>query len=255
MNSIDKYNELFKTNFVLTDAYLKKHLEHFKILDNLLPPSSTFFMITNTVAGKYEFISSNFEYATGLSKKTMEERGISYFLSLIHPTEIQNWLIIIKELMNFYMQNYEVNKLNKLEFQYNYRIKVGEDKYINILENQVNLISDNRGKPIVGLGHFTVFGNDKPQPMTAVARYLNENNEYETVFRKVFGSKLLEQLISKRELDILRLLALGCNNNEIAEKLFISLYTVQTHRKNMLAKCDAKNTTDLVVKCIRQGIL
>ena len=45
-----------------------------------------------------------------------------------------------------------MNKLaDMLEFQYNYRLKIGEDKYLNLLENQVNLISDDQGKPVVGL--------------------------------------------------------------------------------------------------------
>ncbi len=192
MTPMDQYSELFKTDFELSSKSMKVHLERFKLLDQLLPPSSTFFLITNTQKGTYEFISSNFEYATGLSKSALDVKGIPYFLSLIHPEEIHYWLQIVKELMEFYLTNYEVSWLNRLEFQYNYRLKIGEDKYLNLLENQVNLISDDQGKPVVGLGHFTVYGQGKPQPMKAVARILNENNEYETVFRKVFGSKLLE---------------------------------------------------------------
>jgi DNA-binding CsgD family transcriptional regulator len=255
MTPLDQYMELFKTDFELTSKSMKIHLDRFKLLDNLLPPSSTFFLITNTQKGNYEFISSNFEYATGLSKATLNDKGIPYFLSLIHTEEIHYWLQIVKELMEFYLTNYEKSWLNRLEFQYNYRIKVGEEKYLNILENQVNLISDDQGKPIVGLGHFTVFGRDNPQPMKAVARILNEKNEYETVFRKVYGSKLLEQGITNRELDILRLISLGFANDMIAEKLSISIHTVQTHRKNMLAKSTASTATELVVQCIKEGIL
>jgi len=255
MNNIDQYTELFKTDFKLTNKSMQTHIERFQILDKLLPPSSTFFMITNTNKGNYEFISNNLEYATGLSKTELKEKGIPYFLSLIHPDEIVSWMLIIKELMEFYMVNYEVEDLKKLEFQYNYRLRVDKDKYLNILENQVNLIADDHGKPIVGLGHFTVFGQGKRKPMKAVARFLNSKNEYETVYRKIYGSSLLEEGISNRERDILRLLAIGLTNDQIAEKLFISVHTVKTHRKNMLAKCNVKNITELAVKCMQEGIL
>lgn len=254
-DSLNQYMELFKTDFELTSDLMKVHLDRFKLLDKLLPPSTTFFMITNTQKGTYEFISSNFEYATGLSKKEVKEKGIPHFLSLIHHEEIQYWLQIIKELMGFYLQNYEEISLEKLEFQYNYRLKIADDKYINVLENQVNLISDDQGKPIVGLGHFTVFGKGDQQPLKAVVRLLNDNNEFETVFRKVYGSKLIAQGITNRELDILRLLALGFSNNDIADKLSISPHTVQTHRKNMLGKSENGTTTELVVQSIKEGIL
>ena len=255
MNRIDQYSELFKTDYSLTDEAMRTHISRFQLLDKLLPPSSTFFMITNTNKGNYEFISNNLEFATGLSKTEVMEKGIPFFLSLIHPEEIASWMQIIKDLMEFYMINYVVEDLKKLEFQYNYRLRVNQDRYLNILENQVNLIADDVGKPIVGLGHFTVFGQGKTEPMKAVARYLNENNEYETVFKKIYGSKMLEQGISNREKDILQLLVVGLTSSEVAAKLFISEHTVKTHRKNMMAKCDVKNMTELIVKCIREGII
>jgi len=52
--------------------------------------------------------------------------------------------------------------------------------------------------------------------------------------------------LTKRELEIIRLIADGFTNNEIAAKLFLSQVTVDTHRKNMLAKLQLKNTASLV---------
>ena len=46
--------------------------------------------------------------------------------------------------------------------------------------------------------------------------------------------------LSKREIDVLELLAQGCCNKTIAEKLFISYETVNTHRKNINKKIDLK---------------
>lgn len=60
---------------------------------------------------------------------------------------------------------------------------------------------------------------------------------------------------SKREIDIIRLLSNGLNNNEIATKLFISPLTVKKHRKNILTKSDSKNTVELIKNSILQGLI
>ncbi|MFA6945961.1 MAG: response regulator transcription factor [Pedobacter sp.] len=53
-------------------------------------------------------------------------------------------------------------------------------------------------------------------------------------------------VITRREKEVLELIADGMTNNEIAQKLFISTTTVDSHRKNLLAKFDAKNTALLI---------
>lgn len=53
-------------------------------------------------------------------------------------------------------------------------------------------------------------------------------------------------VLTRREKEVLELIAEGLTNGEIAEKLFVSVTTVDTHRKNLLAKFDAKNTAELV---------
>ena len=55
-----------------------------------------------------------------------------------------------------------------------------------------------------------------------------------------------EKQLTTRELEILRFIADGLTNHEIAGKLFLSVVTVDTHRKNMLAKLHLKNTASLV---------
>lgn len=53
-------------------------------------------------------------------------------------------------------------------------------------------------------------------------------------------------LLTRREKEVLSLIADGMTNNEVAEKLFISSTTVDTHRKSLLNKLNAKNTASLV---------
>ncbi|OEK06295.1 response regulator transcription factor [Roseivirga misakiensis] len=60
---------------------------------------------------------------------------------------------------------------------------------------------------------------------------------------------------TKREFEIINLLADGNRAKDIASTLFVSEFTVRTHLKNILRKSQARNTTALVATCIRQGLI
>jgi DNA-binding NarL/FixJ family response regulator len=61
--------------------------------------------------------------------------------------------------------------------------------------------------------------------------------------------------ISEREAEIVRLVAEGFTNKEIADKLFLSAHTVTTHRKNIMSKLGVNNTAGLVLFAIRNNIV
>jgi DNA-binding NarL/FixJ family response regulator len=63
------------------------------------------------------------------------------------------------------------------------------------------------------------------------------------------------KLFTSRERDILRKIAKGYNFTEIAAQLNISPHTINTHKKNILKKTDCKNTTELIARCIREGVI
>lgn len=62
-------------------------------------------------------------------------------------------------------------------------------------------------------------------------------------------------LLTRREKEILELIAAGLTNQEIANKLFISYTTVDTHRKNLLQKFEAKNVAVLVNMATKHGFI
>lgn len=58
---------------------------------------------------------------------------------------------------------------------------------------------------------------------------------------------------SRRELDVLRLVVADCCNQEIADRLFLSVRTVESHRRALLQKAGAKTLVGLVVQAVREG--
>lgn len=61
--------------------------------------------------------------------------------------------------------------------------------------------------------------------------------------------------ISKRELEVLTLVAQGLSNQEIAEELFISISTVKTHTSNIYSKLGAKNRAGAIVEARNHGLV
>ncbi|UCF98309.1 MAG: response regulator transcription factor [Spirochaetaceae bacterium] len=71
---------------------------------------------------------------------------------------------------------------------------------------------------------------------------------------EVANSDLFEPL-SEREVDLLGLIAEGFSNQEICERLFISLHTLKSHERNLFAKLDARSRTAAVNKARRIALL
>jgi DNA-binding NarL/FixJ family response regulator len=61
--------------------------------------------------------------------------------------------------------------------------------------------------------------------------------------------------LTKRELEIIKLIAFQMNSLQISEKLFLSIYTVKTHRKNILQKLELKNTAGLIEFANKNNLL
>jgi DNA-binding NarL/FixJ family response regulator len=61
--------------------------------------------------------------------------------------------------------------------------------------------------------------------------------------------------LSGRELEVLKLIAEGLTNAEIADKLFTSKRTIETHRQNIIEKTQAKNTAALIKYAVNQGLI
>jgi DNA-binding NarL/FixJ family response regulator len=67
------------------------------------------------------------------------------------------------------------------------------------------------------------------------------------------GGKLKAEVLTHREKEVLKLIAEGKSSKEIAELLFISIYTVNNHRAKIIKKLGLKKTADLVRYAIREG--
>jgi len=61
--------------------------------------------------------------------------------------------------------------------------------------------------------------------------------------------------LTQREIEILKLVASGLTNKEIADKLFISIKTVDTHKNHILQKLKLKNSAELVLFAVKNKLI
>src|SRR5690606_35251920 len=61
--------------------------------------------------------------------------------------------------------------------------------------------------------------------------------------------------LSEREVQIIKMIAEGLTNAQIAEDLFLSNHTINTHRKNILSKLGIKNTAGIVMYAVKMNLV
>ena len=77
----------------------------------------------------------------------------------------------------------------------------------------------------------------------------------EKILKSGKPKEIENRILTEREQEVLRLIALGLTNKKIAEKLFISVKTVDTHRTRILQKLGAHTAVDLVRYAIKIGLI
>jgi DNA-binding NarL/FixJ family response regulator len=110
-----------------------------------------------------------------------------------------------------------------------------------------------------GANGFILKSSDTTEILEAITQIISGNQFISKSVEDLLKGKLPVNsdipLLTRREVEVLKLIADGLTNQEIAEKLFISSWTVDSHRKNLLLKFNAKNTAILVKTAVTSGII
>ncbi len=116
--------------------------------------------------------------------------------------------------------------------------------------------------PVLFSGSLMYDSNNRISGMICVAHHNTVSCKEEINNTKINGdseSKYIKTIgdipLTKRELEIVKLIAEDKSNLEIAEKLFISIRTVETHRKNIMQKLQTKSAISLVHYAVQAGII
>ncbi|PWJ40803.1 response regulator transcription factor [Sediminitomix flava] len=114
-----------------------------------------------------------------------------------------------------------------------------------------------------GAHGYVLKNTEKEELIEAIHTVINDDNYLSkeasdvllSTYLKRSKMALMTETLSDREVDVLKEIASGFTTNEIADRLFITKNTVETHRKNLLLKLQARNTAELVNIAFRKGII
>jgi len=224
-------------------------LEVHKKLMNIFQVGDSYYYVFNVKELKFDFISEEFEQILGYPSK---ELSVPFFIEKIHP-EDQPWFLNIERKVSEFLDKLRIDQMPNYKIRFDYRIQKSNGDYIRILQQVVTIQHSETGGILKTFGAHTDISHLK---MTGdpVLSFIGLNGEPSFINVEMENMyKLHSGFLSKREAEILSFLVAGKKTKEIAKALFISEATVSTHRKNLLLKTKAKNTSEMIMLAITKG--
>ncbi|WP_298492637.1 response regulator transcription factor [uncultured Algibacter sp.] len=103
--------------------------------------------------------------------------------------------------------------------------------------------------------------NTDQDELIKVIRIVSEGKKYfspkisEKMINYMSEQTISENILSKKEQEVLELISKGLTTKEIASKLFVSSRTIETHRANIIKKLEVKNTAELIKKATKINLI
>jgi DNA-binding CsgD family transcriptional regulator len=234
----------------VTDS-LHIELDLYKKLLNFFQVGDYYYFIFNLKNLGFDLVSPHVETVLGYS---LSEFTTSLFMDILHP-EDRPWFLAFEKNAAAFLSQLPVNKLMKYKVRYDFRFKKKNGDYMRVLHQVAVVQHDENGGLIRTLGIHTDITHLKKEgkPLLSLIGLEGEPSYLDVDVKNTFIKS--EEVLSMREKQVLLLLMEGKLSKEISGDLNISKHTVDTHRKNMLRKNNLKNTSELIVKAIKEGWL
>ncbi|WP_299548937.1 response regulator transcription factor [Seonamhaeicola sp.] len=103
--------------------------------------------------------------------------------------------------------------------------------------------------------------NTDQEELIKVVRIVSKGKKYfspkisEKMIDYMSDNSISENILSKKEIEVLTLISKGNTTKEIAALLYVSKRTIETHRSNILKKLSAKNTAELIIKAVKMKLI
>lgn len=209
--------------------------------------------------GKYMRISKSSSLILGYPAQTYLDGGVEFAAKQFHPEHLN---LLNKKIFPdrfAFLQAIRPEQHPNYVFTYNLSLKNRKNEYKNFIQRNIFIKSDSNGSPLLSLG--MVVNIDNYPTRHVVSHKIERVDSNVMLDSPALVSKTNYFLrdeqgqLTKREIEILSLLADGKSSKEIANRLFISEGTVNIHRKNMLQKTNCVNVAALVAYGARTHLI
>jgi DNA-binding CsgD family transcriptional regulator len=202
---------------------------------------------------RYLYTSPNFHTFFGYDVEKLNDPFSieeNYMEERIHPEDASVFETIQKRLVGFwYSQPIECRKDYKYIFEL--RILNANGDYVRVISQHQVLETDEEGNPYLVLG-VADLSPDNTSSGRLKFRLVNMKTGEIVPFPL---SEDCNENLTKREIEILKLVNQGMLSKEISDYLSISLHTVNNHRQNILQKLNANNVVEAINSARQAGLL
>jgi DNA-binding CsgD family transcriptional regulator len=257
----------YRTQLVnrVKDSFLFKHdlspvdrqimFEKYKsLLDNI----NGFIIICNYTTGLYEYISDGIRSHLGYDVKSYSNEQLTNFIFSIIYEKHRSFLLngYLPVVFKYFKDNSA--HINGTDYRYSCCIKAKNiyDVYQWYLIDTTIIEVDENGSPQRTLITCTNINQFKKDELVYY-NILKKANDgiYEVLLEGVEDNRRDEYQLTPREIQIVNLISQGYTNKKLAEKLFVSIDTVKTHRKNIMKKTKCKGIAELTNFAFSRGLL
>jgi DNA-binding CsgD family transcriptional regulator len=214
--------------------------------------------IFNIQKGYYEFISDSMKSILGYDPRVFEgEKGVNLIFDAVMKEHAGVFFdTIMKEIFAYLFEH--CNAANATDFRYTIcaKLKASNGMLQWYLMDTKILQVNSQGKPLRTI--FTMINVDRYKKDDGIYYDLLKRDEkgiYRPVLQNSISESRMFESLTEREYEILSFISKGYTSAQIAESLFISLFTVQTHRKNIKRKLRCKSNGELINYALARGII
>ena len=193
---------------------------------------------------QYPLILGNVEKVCGWSKEKFLCGGIEAYMACIPPAE-HTGLGEINKLMAQFILGLPKAQSSKFSALYDYAMTRSDGTICRIIQENSVLKRDSRGNILFSLALISNITSLKRDDRRHLRLTHELGSQMYEVDNRTGGYRLLKAL-SKREVEIARLLGQNLDSKAISKLLFISAHTVNTHRQNMLRRFGMADTMELI---------
>lgn len=222
---------------------------------NNLYPDALYYMI-DYVHHKYLFLLSNGSTFLGYTTQHLLDAGPSFLYAIRHPEDFNIFNEKIFPINSSFIREHAFADIADCTFTTNYRIKSKEGSWLSVSQRTCCISTAADGTPLAAIDSVTDISHFKSDTrIINVIEHSRKHQKPSVVAVNHFLPQENYSMMSKREVNVLKWACEGLSSKQIAEKMHISIHTINNHRKNMLGKTHCKNLSELVSHAIKTGIL
>lgn len=225
--------------------------QHIRLLEMIARVENSSITIMDLCQLKYVFIRNRFQNTLAYDEEQAASLGYAYFFSLMHPDDLPMVIDTTVRSVGF-LKNIDPGEKKDFKTVFEFRLKDASGQYIRFIQQVATLELDRKGNPWLILILMDLSPNQLDSK-TFQRTMINIKNN--SIFPFDNGIRHGNYQLSKRELEILGLISQGMMSKEIADRLFISVNTVNNHRQNIIEKMSVENIPEALSYAGKIGII